>query len=107
MLAAAELSEDGELDAQLAQIYLNMERFDDAINASLQALSKGKLANEGIVRLVLGMAYYNKQQFVDALNQLAKAQTHKASQGMAKQWSKFVENEHASYQYLHEQLTAS
>lgn len=107
MIAAAEMTDDGELDAQLAQIYLNLERFDDAIGASLKALEKGKLANEGIVHLVLGMAYYNKQQFVDALNQLAKAQNHKSSQGMAQQWRKFVENERASYQHSQSQLTAS
>lgn len=45
MMQAAELSEDGELDAQLAQILLNEERFDDAIAAADRAVEKGDLRN--------------------------------------------------------------
>ena len=40
MAQAAELSDDGELDAQLAQIYLNMEDWDNAISAAEKAIEK-------------------------------------------------------------------
>ena len=40
MTAAAELSEDGELNAQLAQIYLNTDKWDLAIENSKIALER-------------------------------------------------------------------
>lgn len=96
MLSAAQLAEDGELYAQLAQTYLNMDKFDEAIEASHKALDKGELRNQGVTHLVLGMALFNKQKYVDALDQLAKAEEHKNSRGMARQWSKFVRSEQES-----------
>ncbi|WP_412724898.1 tetratricopeptide repeat protein [Alteromonas sp. D210916BOD_24] len=93
MLQAAELSEDGELDAQLAQILLNEERFDDAIAAADRAIEKGELRNPGLVYLIKGMALYNKKQFALALNQLAEAEKHQKSRAMAQQWKQFVQGE--------------
>ena len=58
MQAAAALSNDGDLDQQLGQIYLNLEQWDNAIEAMLKALDKGGLANQGTAHLILGMAYY-------------------------------------------------
>ena len=93
MLAAAKLSQSGELHAQLGQMYLNMDQWHNAIAASQQALEKGGLRNEGMSHLVIGMAQFNVGKFNHALNQLAKAQEYDGSRGMAQQWSKFVEGE--------------
>jgi len=93
MLAAAKLSETGELYAQLGQMYLNMDKWDQAIAASQQALEKGGLRNEGMSHLVIGMAQFNVGDYNQALTQLAKAQEYDGSRGMAQQWSKFVEGE--------------
>ena len=93
MMQAAELSEDGELDAQLAQILLNEERFDDAIAAADRAVEKGDLRNPGLVHLIKGMALYNKKQYALALNQLAEAEKHQKSRAMAQQWKQFVQGE--------------
>ncbi|WP_040514058.1 tetratricopeptide repeat protein [Paraglaciecola polaris] len=100
MKAAADLSDDGELDAQLGQIFLNMEKWQQAIAASEAALSKGGLRNEGTVHLVKGMAFFNVGQYNEALNELAKAEAFKSSKGMAQQWSKFVETEKVSAEKL-------
>ncbi|MGY0625891.1 MAG: tetratricopeptide repeat protein [Paraglaciecola chathamensis] len=100
MKAAADLSDDGELDAQLGQIYLNMEKWQQAITASEAALEKGGLRNEGTVHLVKGMAFFNVGQYNDALNELAEAEKFKSSKGMAQQWSKFVETEKNSAEKL-------
>jgi tetratricopeptide (TPR) repeat protein len=97
MLAAAALSEDGELDAQLGQIYLNMERWEDALVASAKALEKGGLRNEGTAHLVMGMAYFNEGNYQQSIEQLNEAQKHNSSRGMAKQWAKYVEAERSSY----------
>lgn len=106
MMAAAELSEDGELDAQLAQIFLNLERWDDAIQASDRALEKGELRNPGVTHLVKGMAFYNKKQYALALNELAEAEKHKSSRGMAQQWKKFVESEKQTSDRLAAELSS-
>ena len=97
MLAAAKLSETGELYAQLGQMYLNMDKWEQAIVVSQQAIEKGSLRNEGMSHLVLGMAKFNVGEYNEALNQLAKAQEYEGSRGMAKQWSKFVEGERKQY----------
>jgi tetratricopeptide (TPR) repeat protein len=93
MLAAAELSDSGELYAQLGQMYLNMDKCTQAVAASQQALEKGGLRNEGMSHLVIGLAQFNVGEYNEALNQLAKAQEFDGSRGMAQQWSKFVEGE--------------
>lgn len=104
MAKAAELSDDGELDAQLAQIYLDMENWDDAIASADNALEKGELRNPGIPYLIKGMALYNKKQYALALNVLAEAENFKSSRGMAQSWSKFVESEKVSSEALSAEL---
>ena len=93
MMQAAELSEDGELDAQLAQILLNEQRWDDAIAAADRAVEKGEMRNPGLVYLIKGMALYNQKQYALALNQLAEAEKHQKSRAMAQQWKQFVQSE--------------
>lgn len=93
MFAAAEMSDDGELDLQLGQIFLKMEKYDEAIAASMRSMEKGGLSNPGTAHLVLGMAYFNERNFAESLQQLAKAEMHSKTKGMAQRWKKFVENE--------------
>ena len=107
MMQAAELSEDGELDAQLAQILLNEERFDDAIAAADRAVEKGDLRNPGLVYLIKGMALYNKKQYALALNQLAEAEKHQKSRAMAQQWKQFVQGEKRQADAIAQELGAS
>jgi tetratricopeptide (TPR) repeat protein len=104
MTAAAELSESGELNAQLAQIYLNLEKWDNAIEQGRKALDKGELRNPGTTHLVLGMAHFNKREFVEALDELAMAEKDDRSRGMAQQWSKFVTSERQQYETLQASL---
>ncbi|GGO67818.1 CDC27 family protein [Bowmanella pacifica] len=106
LTAAAKLSDDGELDAQLGQMYLNLEKFDRAIDATMAALQKGGLRNQGMAHLVLGMAYFNKQRFNDALNELAKAEKFDSAKRMAQQWGKYVESEKVSYERLKAELSS-
>lgn len=106
MQSAAEMSEDGELDAQLAQILLNAERWDDAIVSADHAIEKGQLRNPGLVYLIKGMALYNKKQYADALNQLAEAEKHQRSKAMAQQWKRFVESEKTQQEAISAELSS-
>ena len=107
MMQAAELSEDGELDAQIAQILLNEERFDEAIAAADRAVEKGDLRNPGLVYLIKGMALYNKKQYALALDQLAEAEKHQKSRAMAQQWKQFVQGEKRQADAIAAELGAS
>ena len=100
MMQAAELSDDGELDAQVAQILLNEERWEDAIASADRAIEKGDLRNPGLVYLVKGMALYNQGQYALALNELAEAEKHQKSRAMAQQWKQFVSSEKQSAERL-------
>ncbi|WP_373318418.1 tetratricopeptide repeat protein [Alteromonas salexigens] len=104
MMQAAELADNGELDAQVAQILLNEERWDEAIAAADRAIDKGDLRNPGLAYLIKGMALYNQQQFARALNELAKAEEHQKSRAMAQQWKQFVTNEKQSAERMAAEL---
>lgn len=97
MQAAAALSNDGEIYAQLSQLLLNIDEFDLAIESAELAIKKGSLRNQGTIHLVLGMAYYNKREFAKSLDQLTQAESFKSSQKMAEQWQKFVSGEQRSF----------
>ncbi|BDX05302.1 tetratricopeptide repeat protein [Planctobacterium marinum] len=106
MQAAAELSEDGELNAQLAQLFLNTEQFDQAIENARIALDKGDLRSPGTAHLVIGMSLYNQQQFAEALNALAEAEKFKGTSRMAKQWQRYVSSEKTSFEALQADLSS-
>ncbi|MCY7296036.1 hypothetical protein HJG39_11445 [Alteromonas sp. a30] len=106
MLSAADLSVDGELDAQLSQIFLNEEKWDQAIVRAQKALDKGGLRNPGVSHLVIGMALYNKKEYNAALNALAEAEKHKSSRKMAQQWKQFVNGEKQTQARLEAELSS-
>lgn len=90
---AADLSEDGNLDAQLGQTYLNLEKWEQAIASTKTALEKGELDDPGKAQLVLGMAYFNLKKFDASLKALELASEHTSSKAMAQQWKKYVSKE--------------
>lgn len=100
LIEAAELSEDGELDAQLAHLYYNSDDFKSAISSSNTAIAKGSLSNQGSVHMLLGLAYYNQKDFVKALDELAKAEEFKSSRAAAQQWKQFVAREKSETEQL-------
>lgn len=93
---AAKLSDTGDIYAQLSQLYLNMDKWDDAVIAADNAIKKGELRQPGVVHLVKGMSFFNQEKYNDALNELAKAEKFKSSATMAKQWQRYVESEKKS-----------
>ncbi len=90
---AADLSDDGNLDAQLGQTYLNLEKWEQAIASTQTALEKGDLDDPGKAQLVLGMAYFNLKKFDASLKALELASEHSSSKAMAQQWKKYVSKE--------------
>ncbi len=90
---AAALQKDGNLNLQLAQLYLNLEQNDKAIKTVKTALKKGELKKEGTAYLVLGMAEFNLQNYDSSLSAFKQAGRFKPSHAMAQQWLKYVGSE--------------
>lgn len=96
LIQAASIAKTGKFDAQLAQSYLNLEKWALAIKSANKALERGSLESDatmGTLYLVLGMANSNLQQFEESLEAFAKAQEFDASAPMAKQWYAYIEKE--------------
>lgn len=90
---AAALSDDGELDAQRAQVLLNAERNAEAMAAAEQALTKGGLKQPGNMYLVIGMAALNEQDFNTALQAFATAKQFDDVRRTASQWERYASAE--------------
>ncbi|MEA3589004.1 tetratricopeptide repeat protein [Pseudidiomarina sp. 1APP75-27a] len=90
---AAELSSDGELDAQRAQVLLNAERYPQAIAAAETALAKGNLEKPGTMHLVIGMAELEQENYNPALQAFAKAKAFADARKAAGQWERYATSE--------------
>jgi hypothetical protein len=93
LIKAAEIAETGKFDAQLAQIYLNLEKWQNAVDSATTALKRGAKNEEGRMQLIAGMAYFNLQQYDKSLNMLNLATEHKQVKQMANQWARYVKKE--------------
>ncbi len=91
LVAAAEVSDSGNFEQRLGEIYLNMDKYDQAISYTKKALDKGELNNEGNAWLVLGMSYFNQKSFDHSISSFVKAQDVKQSKKMATQWIAYVQ----------------
>lgn len=100
---AAGVAKTGIYDAQLAQVYLNTEKWILASDAAKKALDKGGLSsgiyNEGTMYLIIGMAEFNVEAFDASIDALAKSSQYSETQKVASQWLDYVEKE--KQQYIH------
>jgi tetratricopeptide (TPR) repeat protein len=93
---AAGLSDDGEVFVQLSQVYIQSERWTDALDALAQAFEKGDLQNPGHAHLLVGIAAYQIKRLGQARSAFAKAKGHEKSRDMAERWLQFVAREQAA-----------
>lgn len=93
MKKAAEKSDDGELYARLGSIYLDAERYDDAIEAVTKGLQRGGVKRPDQARLVLGMAHFNKDQYQSARQAFRAAGRDERSEQYARQWIRYMDSE--------------
>lgn len=102
---AAELSDEGELWARLANVYLDNDDFSSAAKAAQTALKKGKLRRPDSTRIVLGMALFNLDKLTAARKQFVQAAKDDRSKKMAKDWIKYLDNELARRKSLQDGLS--
>ena len=89
---AAELSDDGELHARIAQTYANLGAWEDSAAAAQTALDRG-VRNPGELHLMRGMAFFELGRYQEAKVAFGKAQASEESRSTAVRWQAFVERE--------------
>ena len=99
-IAAAEVERHGKFDQRLAEVYLNLELFDEAADAARAALDKGGLDLESNAYIALGMAQYNLTNYDASILAFERAEKYKKSENLAKQWIKYVKREKTNAELL-------
>ncbi|MEC8159275.1 MAG: hypothetical protein VX095_08450 [Pseudomonadota bacterium] len=91
--AAAAKSEKGELYARLGNVYLDVDKNKEAIEALKRGLDKGGIKRPDQARLALGMAYFNLGEFNAARRAFRDARKDKRARTYADQWLKYISSE--------------
>jgi len=90
---AAGMSDDGDLYARLANSYLNLNQYNDCIDAAKKALAKGGLKDTGNAYLVKGMCEFDSKKLNSSKSSFVNAAKYNKTKKYANQWLQFVKNE--------------
>jgi tetratricopeptide (TPR) repeat protein len=93
LVAAAKLSDDGQLYIRLAQSYINLERWKEAASAVEQGVKLGGLKRDDQANIMLGMALFNQKRLEQARRAFERASRDKRSARTATQWIAYVDSE--------------
>ncbi len=91
--AAADISEDGELDIRLANSLLNLGRYDECVTAARSGLQKGELRKPADAQITLGMCLYNTQAYGDASGAFRESMRDTRYLLIAQQWLTVIDRE--------------
>ena len=104
LIQAAKLTKDGELDMRLAQAYINLYRYDEAVKSLRTAFKKGGLKRPDQANIMLGLALFETQNFDDSLEAFRAASKDKRSRKAAETWLGYVTSEKQRKKQLEESL---
>ena len=92
---AAKMSKTGEAYVLLGNLYLSEDKLEQAADAILKGIEKGKIKKLSPVHLTLGQVYFELQKFDDAKKNFGIAARDKDEkiQKQATNWIRFTENE--------------
>jgi tetratricopeptide (TPR) repeat protein len=90
LTSAAGLASHGELDARLANSYLNVGKYDDCAKAANNALRKGSLKNPDNIQISLGMCLYNLRKYSAAKKAFNSASRTERTRKTAAQWIRVI-----------------
>ncbi len=93
MEKAAELADDGEPWARLADVYYDNERYGDSLKAARTAFTKGGIKRPENTYVLMGMSLFNLDRLSDAKVQFRKAQKEPSTAKIAAQWIKYINSE--------------
>lgn len=100
LVKAAEIADSGKFDAQLAQAYLNTEKWQLAIESAENAIERGGVTRVGDMHLIVGMSHFNLKNFSESMSAFEQAEQIKSSAKSASQWLKYVAREKLHHDQL-------
>jgi tetratricopeptide (TPR) repeat protein len=100
LIKASEIVDFGKFDAQLAQAYLNTEKWQLAIKSADSAIKRGGIDRVGDMHLIIGMSYFNLEQFEQSLKAFKNAEKITSSAKVASKWYKYVKREQVQHAQL-------
>lgn len=93
---AASLAENGNTYVRLAQVYMQSERWSDALGALDRAFGKGNLSNPAQAHLLVGISAYQQHHLGAARNAFRLALHDAQTRDIAKQYIDLVDRELAN-----------
>lgn len=101
---AAEQTQEGELFVRLAQAYINLEMFSEAVTALNKGIQLGGLSRADTANIMLGMAHFNLKQLTQAKRAFERALPDDRSRRTANQWIQYVESEMRRAELMDQEL---
>ncbi len=93
LISAARLANHGELNARLANSYLNVGDYENCVSAAQDAVRKGGLKSPDNIQISLGMCLYNLRKYSEAKTAFRKAAEAPRSQRTSGQWIRVIDAE--------------
>jgi len=90
---AAELKDDGSLFVRVAQVNLQLGRWEGARRALNRAFDKGGVADEGQAHILFGIASANDKKWSSAISAFGRAGNYPGTREVAGKWINYVERE--------------
>ena len=88
--AAAALATHGELDARLANAYLNIGEYGTCVTSARTAVRKGNLKSPDHIQISLGMCLYNQRKYSTAKAAFREAEKVPRSRRTSAQWIRVI-----------------
>jgi len=91
--SAAALAKNGEVDARLANSFLNIGEYGECVTSANTAIRKGGLKSPDNIQISLGMCLYNLHRYNEAKAAFREAAKTPRSQRTSGQWIRVIDAE--------------
>ena len=91
--SAASMASTGEVDARLANSFLNIGEYGNCVTSANTAIRKGGLKSPDNIQISLGMCLYNQRKYADAKKAFRAAAKVPRSQRTSGQWIRVIDAE--------------
>lgn len=90
---AAKKADTGDLYMRMAQIQMDLNRWQEAADLATRAIKKGDLSKPGMARVIKGLSLYNQNKLTAAGKAFSSAQSFPETKAVATKWLDYVKKE--------------